>query len=44
MRISVMRAVIAGLVLAMLTSSSAAAARRAPSGGASAFVRVNQVG
>src|SRR6476646_8553730 len=44
MRISVMRVVILVLALAMLTSSSAAAARKAPSGGASAFVRVNQVG
>src|SRR6478752_7332715 len=44
MRISVMRVVILGLALAMLTSSSATAARRPPSGGASAFVRVNQVG
>ena len=44
MRISVMRAAILVLALAMLTSSSAAAAHKAPSSGASAFVRVNQVG
>ena len=39
-----MRVVILVLGLAMLTSSSAAAAHKAPSSGASAFVRVNQVG
>ena len=45
MRIPVIRAVTLALTLAMLTSGSAAAARHAPSGGgASAFVRVNQVG
>src|SRR4051794_17859623 len=44
MRISVIRAVTLAVTLAVLTSGSAAAARHAPSGGASAFVRVNQVG
>jgi endoglucanase len=44
MRISVIRAVTLAVTLAVLTGGSAAAARHAPSGGASAFVRVNQVG
>src|SRR3954469_154931 len=44
MRVSVIRAVTLAVTLAVLTSGSAAAARHAPSGGASAFVRVNQVG
>ena len=44
MRIPVIRAVTLALTLAMLTSGSAAAAHHPPSGGTSAFVRVNQVG
>src|SRR6476619_5884177 len=44
MRIPVIRAVTLALTLAMLTSGSAAAVHHPPSGGTSAFVRVNQVG
>ena len=44
MRFPVIRAVTLALTLAMLTSGSAAAAHHPPSGGTSAFVRVNQVG
>ena len=44
MRIPVIRAMTLALTLAILTSGSAAAAHHPPSGGTSAFVRVNQVG
>src|SRR6476646_10694930 len=44
MRIPLISAVTLALTLAMLTSGSAAAAHHPPSGGTSAFVRVNQVG
>jgi len=44
MRISVIRAATLALALSILAGGSASAARHAPSGGATAFVRVNQVG